>query len=89
MILQNQSLLRSSRPLWIPFIGKYSLIKVCSGVIKNDDALYNVTKETEENSVNCMCLKEAALLRFGASCRRYQSYRKTGCEDGRYPFFQE
>ena len=31
-----------------PFIGKYSLIKVCSGVIKNDDTLYNVTKETEE-----------------------------------------
>ena len=31
-----------------PFIGKYSLIKVCSGVIKNDDTLYNVTQDTEE-----------------------------------------
>ncbi len=31
-----------------PFLGKYSLIKVCSGVIKNDDVLYNVTQETEE-----------------------------------------
>jgi len=31
-----------------PFIGKYSLIKVCSGVIKNDDTLYNVDKENEE-----------------------------------------
>lgn len=31
-----------------PFIGKYSLIKVCSGVIKNDDALYNLDKDTEE-----------------------------------------
>ena len=31
-----------------PFLGKYSLIKVCSGVIKNDDVLYNVTRETEE-----------------------------------------
>ncbi|MEE0418894.1 MAG: elongation factor G [Lachnospiraceae bacterium] len=31
-----------------PFIGKYSLIKVCSGVIKNDDTLYNVDKDTEQ-----------------------------------------
>ena len=31
-----------------PFIGKYSLIKVCSGVIKSDDTLYNATTETEE-----------------------------------------
>ncbi len=31
-----------------PFIGKYSLIKVCSGVIKNDDLLYNASEGTEE-----------------------------------------
>ncbi len=31
-----------------PFIGKYSLIKVCSGVIKSDDVLYNHEKDTEE-----------------------------------------
>ena len=31
-----------------PFLGKYSLIKVCSGVIKGDDTLYNTGKETEE-----------------------------------------
>ncbi|MDY3919066.1 MAG: elongation factor G, partial [Candidatus Limivivens sp.] len=31
-----------------PFIGKYSLIKVCSGVIKNDDSLYNIDKDVEE-----------------------------------------
>lgn len=31
-----------------PFLGKYSLIKVCSGVIKNDDALYNVEQDKEE-----------------------------------------
>jgi elongation factor G len=31
-----------------PFIGKYSMIKVCSGVIKNDDALYNVDSGNEE-----------------------------------------
>ena len=31
-----------------PFIGKYSMIKVCSGVIKSDDVLYNVDQESEE-----------------------------------------
>ncbi len=31
-----------------PFIGKYSLIKVCSGVLKSDDTLYNADKDTEE-----------------------------------------
>ncbi len=31
-----------------PFIGKYSLIKVYSGVIKSDDVLFNVDKDIEE-----------------------------------------
>ena len=31
-----------------PFIGKYSLIKVYSGVLKSDDTLYNADKDTEE-----------------------------------------
>ena len=31
-----------------PFIGKYSLIKVYSGVIKSDDVLYNLDKDIEE-----------------------------------------
>ena len=31
-----------------PFIGKYSLIKVMSGVLKPDDVLYNYHRETEE-----------------------------------------
>ncbi len=31
-----------------PFIGKYSLIKVCSGVFKSDDTIYNHDKEVEE-----------------------------------------
>ena len=31
-----------------PFLGKYSLVKVCSGVIKGDDTLYNATKDSEE-----------------------------------------
>lgn len=31
-----------------PFVGKFSLIKVCSGVLRSDDVIYNVDKETEE-----------------------------------------
>lgn len=31
-----------------PFIGKFSLIKVCSGILKSDAAVYNVNKDTEE-----------------------------------------
>ncbi|MGN1167857.1 MAG: elongation factor G [Lachnospiraceae bacterium] len=31
-----------------PFIGKYSFIKVCSGVLKGDDTLYNATAEADE-----------------------------------------
>ena len=31
-----------------PFIGKYSLVKVCSGVLKADDLIYNSDKDVEE-----------------------------------------
>ncbi len=31
-----------------PFIGKYSLIKVNSGVLKTDDLIYNIDKDVEE-----------------------------------------
>lgn len=31
-----------------PFIGKYSFIKVCSGVLKGEDVLYNATSEADE-----------------------------------------
>ena len=31
-----------------PFIGKYSMIKVCSGVLKPDTTVLNVNKDTEE-----------------------------------------
>ena len=31
-----------------PFIGKYSLIKVCSGVLKTDDQMLNYDKDIEE-----------------------------------------
>ncbi len=31
-----------------PFIGKYSFVKVCSGVLKNNAVVYNSDKDTEE-----------------------------------------
>ncbi|SCP95264.1 elongation factor G [Anaerobium acetethylicum] len=31
-----------------PFIGKYSLIKVCSGIVKSDDTIYNAERDTED-----------------------------------------
>lgn len=31
-----------------PFIGKFSLIKVCSGVLTSDSTIYNAKKDTEE-----------------------------------------
>jgi elongation factor G len=31
-----------------PFIGKFSLIKICSGVLKSDAVIYNANKDTEE-----------------------------------------
>ncbi len=31
-----------------PFIGKYSFVKVCSGVLKGDDVLFNAESEAEE-----------------------------------------
>ncbi len=31
-----------------PFIGKYSLVKICSGVLKSDSVIYNADKDAEE-----------------------------------------
>ena len=31
-----------------PFIGKYSFVKVCSGVLKGEDVLYNASSEADE-----------------------------------------
>ncbi|MEY8337119.1 elongation factor G [Lachnospiraceae bacterium 62-35] len=33
-----------------PFIGRYSLMKICTGVLKPDSTIYNVNKETEEKA---------------------------------------
>lgn len=31
-----------------PFIGKYSLMKICTGTLKGDTVVYNVNKDAEE-----------------------------------------
>ncbi|MDO4324554.1 MAG: elongation factor G [bacterium] len=31
-----------------PFIGKYSLMKICTGILKQDSTIYNVNKDAEE-----------------------------------------
>jgi elongation factor G len=31
-----------------PFIGKFSLVKICSGVLKSDSSIFNSNKDTEE-----------------------------------------
>ena len=31
-----------------PFIGKFSLVKICSGKLRSDDTIYNVNQESEE-----------------------------------------
>ena len=41
-----------------PFIGKYSLIKVWSGVLKQDDTLYNEERRMDERSASCMYFAE-------------------------------
>ena len=38
-----------------PFIGKYSLIKVCSGVIKADDVLYNADTDDRREDRQALC----------------------------------
>ena len=74
-----------------PFIGKYSFVKVCSGVLKGDDvllqcrcgcrgktgqALYDVRKQTDRS--------------FRTVCRRYRSNRKAWkYKDRRYSFDKE
>jgi elongation factor G len=40
-----------------PFIGKFSLIKICSGVLKSDSVVYNTEKETEEKISRLYVLK--------------------------------
>jgi elongation factor G len=40
--------LKVFKTLMDPFIGKYSIFKVCSGVLRSDSSLYNVNKESDE-----------------------------------------
>ncbi len=40
-----------------PFIGRYSLMKVVTGVLKSDSTIYNVNKETEEKVAKLFTLR--------------------------------
>ena len=53
-----------------PFIGKYSLMKVCTGTLKPDSTLYNVNKDAEEKIAKVYVLRgkdviEVAELKAG------------------------
>ena len=40
-----------------PFIGKYSLMKICTGVLKPDSTIYNVNKDAEEKIAKLYLLR--------------------------------
>lgn len=40
-----------------PFIGKYSLMKICTGVLKADSTIYNVNKDAEEKIAKIYILR--------------------------------
>ncbi|MBE5900764.1 MAG: elongation factor G [Lachnospiraceae bacterium] len=45
------------KTLMDPFIGKYSLIKICSGVLKTDDLMFNKDQDSEEKIGKLYVLK--------------------------------
>ncbi len=60
-----------------PFIGKYSLIKVCSGTLKSDDTLFDVDKGNEERlSQSSATCRQAILSRRS---RRWSRIRRHFC----------
>ena len=61
-----------------PFIGKYSLIKVNSGVLKADDVLYNQHKDVEEKIGKLYVLRGNKPEEVTEpACGRYRSIGKT------------
>ena len=57
-----------------PFIGKYSLIKVCSGTLKSDDTLFDVDKGNEERLT--MVSYPKTLLSVPYTAKRYKAVNK-------------
>ncbi len=45
---EKETTLKVFKTLVDPFIGKYSMFKVCSGILKPDTPMYNVNRETDE-----------------------------------------
>lgn len=51
-----------------PFIGKYSLVKVCTGTLKSDDTVYNATKGVEEKLNKLYIMKGKKVEEVSALC---------------------
>ncbi|HHT98146.1 MAG TPA: elongation factor G [Clostridiales bacterium] len=48
---------RAFKTISDPFIGKFTLIKVCSGILKADSMVYNANKDTEEKVTRLYVLR--------------------------------
>lgn len=51
-----------------PFIGKYSLVKVCTGTLKSDSSIYNVNKEVDEKSGKIYILRGKESIEIPKLC---------------------
>ncbi len=49
-----------------PFVGKYSLVKVCTGTLNSGDIVYNVTKEVEEKLQKLYVMRGKELIEVKA-----------------------
>ncbi len=90
MILQKAKSAYIFKTIVDPFIGKYSLIKVCSGVLKTDDLLYDKDKDSEAKIGKLYVLQGNKPIEVkGAACRGYRCAGKAGrCPYRRQPFYK-
>lgn len=63
-----------------PFIGKYSLMKICTGTLKPDTVIYNVNKDAEESSESICSPRQGCHRGSGIKGGRY----RRGCQIKRY-----
>ncbi len=74
-----------------PFIGKYSLIKVNSGVLKTDDILFNQHKDVEEKSRKALrdAGQQAGGGKGAARGRHWCPGRAFRCDDDRFSLHKD
>ena len=75
--MQKPNLHMYLRRWWIHLSENIHFVKVCSGVLKGDDVLYNADVDAEEKpgKLYTMCGKQTDRS-FRTVCRRYRSNRK-------------